>query len=137
MDKINNQTEAVMLSVAKGQMSANKVADLNGVPRSTLKDRLSGRVVHGTNPGPRPYLTRDEETELATRLLLASSIALGKTRFDVKCIDGSFAKSKGIVRGCTVSNGWWEKFLKQTPVLSLWSGNATAGVRLDARSAKT
>ena len=27
------------------------------VPRSTLKDRISGRVIHGTNPGPRPYLS--------------------------------------------------------------------------------
>ena len=43
-----------------------------------LKDRLSGRVVHGTNPGPTPYLTRDEKTEVATHLLRASSIGLGK-----------------------------------------------------------
>ena len=47
-----------MSSVTKGQMSANKAADLFGVPRSTLKDR--GRVVHDTKPGPKPYLTRDE-----------------------------------------------------------------------------
>ena len=48
----NEQMEAAMLSAGKGTMSANKAADLHGVPRSTLKDRLSGRVVHGTNPGP-------------------------------------------------------------------------------------
>ena len=50
--------EAAMSSVTKGQMSANKAADLFGVPRSTLKYR--GRVVHDTKPGPKPYLTRDE-----------------------------------------------------------------------------
>ena len=64
----NEQMEAAMLSVGKGQMSANKAADLHGVPYSTLKDCLSGRVVHGTNPGPKPYLTCDEETELAAHL---------------------------------------------------------------------
>ena len=64
------------------------------VSRSTLKDRLSGRVVHGTNSGPKPYLTRDEETKLSAHLLRASSIGLGRTRRDVKCIVGSFVKSK-------------------------------------------
>ena len=29
-------------------------ARLHGVPRSTLTDRLSGRVIHGTKPGPNP-----------------------------------------------------------------------------------
>ena len=57
----NENMEAAMLCAAKTEMSANKAADLYGVPRSTLKDCLSGRVVHGTNPGPKPYLTRDEE----------------------------------------------------------------------------
>ena len=30
----------------------NQAAKEHGVPKSTLKDRLSGRVVHGTNPSP-------------------------------------------------------------------------------------
>jgi hypothetical protein len=57
----NEQVEAAMLSMGNEEMSANKAADLHGVPRSTLKNRLSGRVEHGKNPGPKPYLTRDEE----------------------------------------------------------------------------
>ena len=36
------------------KMSANKAADLHGVPRLMLKDRLSGRVTHGPNSGPKP-----------------------------------------------------------------------------------
>ena len=34
------------------------------VPRSTLHDRISGKVKHGTNPGPKPYLSTVEEIEL-------------------------------------------------------------------------
>ena len=132
----NENMEAAMLCAAKTEMSANKAADLHGVPRSTLKDRLSGRVVHGTNPGPKPYLTRDEETELSAHLLQASSIGLGRTRRDVKSIVGSFVKSKGLLKGKTVSNGWWEKFLKRNPTLSLRSGDSTAGVRLNAMTAE-
>ena len=36
-----------------------------GVPRSTLHDRVSGRVVHGVKPGPKPYLDEPEEKELS------------------------------------------------------------------------
>ena len=31
-----------------------KAAKVHGVPRSTLHDRISGKVKHGTNPGPKP-----------------------------------------------------------------------------------
>ena len=30
-----------------------------GVPRTTLKDRVAGRVLHGSNFGPQPYLTTE------------------------------------------------------------------------------
>ena len=32
----------------------------HGVPPSTLRDRIRGRVVHGTKPGPKPYLSLDD-----------------------------------------------------------------------------
>ena len=43
-------------AVRSGEMGANQAARAFGVPASTLKDRLSGRVKHGTNPGPTPSL---------------------------------------------------------------------------------
>lgn len=39
----------------------NRSAEMYGVPSTTLKDRISGRVVHKTKAGPKPYLNRDEE----------------------------------------------------------------------------
>ena len=48
-----------------------KAAKLYGVPPSTLKDRLSGRVVHDVNPGPKQYLTKQEEKELTDQLVLS------------------------------------------------------------------
>ena len=70
----NEQMEAAMVSVGNGKMSANKAADLHGVPRSTLEDRLSGRVEHSKNPGPQPYLTHNEEQELSVHLYTSSLI---------------------------------------------------------------
>ena len=39
-------------SVMDGKLGVDRAADQYGVPRTTLKDRLSGRVIQGTNPGP-------------------------------------------------------------------------------------
>ena len=64
----------------------NKAADLHGVPRSTLKDRLSGRVQHGTKPGPAPYLSKAEESELSAHLVHVANMGYGKTQRDVKCV---------------------------------------------------
>ena len=38
---------------------------LNG----TFPDRVPGKVSHGTNPGPQPYLTKAEETEVSNFLI--------------------------------------------------------------------
>ena len=133
-------TETQMLealkSVQKDGLSGNMAADLHGVPRSTLKDRLSGRVRHGTKPGPKPYLSIQEESELATHLLQAADIGFGKTRRDVKCIVEEYLHRKGTLKGTTVSDGWWEKFVRRNPILRLRSGDSTAHVRMDAINAE-
>ena len=51
-----------------------------GVPRQTLGDRVSGKVVHGTNPGPKPFLTAVEEKELSCFLVDVAKAGCGKTR---------------------------------------------------------
>lgn len=48
---------AAMESASSGNISINQAAELHGVPRMTLQDSLKGRVQHGKNPSPAPYLT--------------------------------------------------------------------------------
>ena len=124
-------TEALK-SVQRDGLSDNMAADLHGVPRSTLKDRLSGRVKHGTKSGPKPYLSAEEESELASHLFQAAHIGYGKTRRDVIGIVEEHLRRKGALKGNSISNGWWEKFLQRNPALSLRSGDSTAHVRMDA-----
>ena len=60
----NNESIAAVQD--KG-ISSNHAAKLFGVPPSTLKDRLSGRVLHGTKPGPvQRFLGKNKQTELYT-----------------------------------------------------------------------
>ena len=85
---------AAMEAMKKGSMSMNKTALLHGVPRSSLQDRLTGKVVHGTNPGPKPYLSASEERALADRLVQAADVGCGKTRTQVKVIVGEVAQEE-------------------------------------------
>ena len=41
-------------AVAEGRMGVNRAALEFGVPPTTLKDRIAGRVVHGTKSGTKP-----------------------------------------------------------------------------------
>ena len=50
---------------------------------STLKDRLSGRVIHGAKPGPLSYLSNKKEGELANFLTDCASVGYGKTRTNI------------------------------------------------------
>ena len=61
-------------STKKGHLSGNKAADLHGVPCSTLKNRLSGKVQCGVKPGAVPYLSKEEETELTTHLVCIANL---------------------------------------------------------------
>ena len=69
-----------MEEVQAGRLGANEAARTYGLPCTTLKDGLRGRVVHGTNPGPRPYLDKEEERALADHLIEVAKLGYGKTR---------------------------------------------------------
>lgn len=64
----NEQMVAAMKAVEEGQ-SINSAAHDHGVPKTTLKDRVSGRVAQGSKAGPKPYLTSAEEKELVSEKL--------------------------------------------------------------------
>ncbi len=69
-----------MNAVRKDGVGVNAAAAQFGVPTTTLRNRLSGRVVHGNNPGPVPYLSPTEESELVEYLHSTSRVGYGKTR---------------------------------------------------------
>ena len=48
----NEQMESAMESVHTTMYGVNEAARMYGVPATTLKDRISGKVKHGTMSGP-------------------------------------------------------------------------------------
>jgi len=61
----------------------NQAAKEFGVLPTSLKDRISGCVRHGRNPGPEPFLTNKEESSLASFLITACKMGHGKTKQEV------------------------------------------------------
>ena len=57
----NEQMVNAMEAVSSGESGINEAARVYDVPPTTLKDRISGRVKHNTNPGPQKYLSCQEE----------------------------------------------------------------------------
>ena len=69
----------------EGQTNFGAARD-HGVLKSVLFDHISGKVNHGTNPGPRPYLDHEEEKEFSLYLNQCAKVGYEKTRRDVLSI---------------------------------------------------
>ena len=68
---------AALKAIEEGLPISQTACD-HGVPKTTLYDRVSGKVTHGTNPGPQPYLNHTEEKELAKYLKQCAKVATVK-----------------------------------------------------------
>ena len=103
--------------VKEGRLSVRRAAELYNIPKSTLSDRVSGRVEFGSHSGPARYLTDQEEEELANFICGCASMGYAKTKKDILAIVEEIVASKG--RQVHVSNGWWEAFKQRHPYLTL------------------
>ena len=95
------------MEAVKTGTGINRAAMECGVPRTTLKDHMSGRVEHGVNPGPLPYLNKEEEKELAVFLKKCASIGYGKMRKQVLAIVESYiTNNKKGLKSSKITQGW-------------------------------
>ena len=138
--KLRNWKDEAMtgaIKAVKEGMGVNCAAKEFGVPATTLRNRLSGRVTHGTNPGPKPYLSSQEEDELAAYLTSTSKAGYGKTRRQVMNIVQHVAKEKRILRKERISSGWFRRFRERQPDVSLRKGDSMALVRFRCTDKET
>ena len=108
-----------------------------GVPKTTLKDRVSGRVIHGRKSGRAPYLTHEEEQELYDWLLICANIGYPKSRDEVIGIVLQTLVKKGVPGEDFKGRGWWLRFMQRWPQLTLRKGDALAQPRAFAVNAGT
>ena len=123
---------AAALKAVEEGVSLTRASRDFGVPRSTLHDRVSGRVVDGVKPGPKPYLDETDEKELSSYLKHCAKVGYEKTRKDVLCIVETATSERGRLRASHVSDGWWRRFKERQGDISLRQGDSTAHVRMEA-----
>ena len=103
----------------------------NSVPRSTLGDCASGRVVPRTKSGAPTYLS-PEEKELVQFLIGSADIGYPKSVWEVRALVGAIlSRNADSDVGC-VSTGWWKRFKKWHPNLSLHQEESLAYKRVIA-----
>ena len=126
------------IDAVKGGESVLHAAKQFGVPRQTLCDRVSGKVVHGTNPGPKPFLTSVEEKELSNFIVDVAKAGYGKTRKQIMGLADSVAQDKRRMTGQKkITDGWFRRFMMRQSQLSLRKGDPTANVRMDCLNNET
>ena len=106
-----------MSAVEKDGVSIRRASELFGVPKSSLHDRISGKVQHGTNPGKVPYLTPREEEELANFLIKCANMGYPHTIAQILAIVQQVIEHKG-GKG-VVTHGWWQRFCQRHTGISL------------------
>ena len=106
-----------MKAVLESGMSVRRAAVEYNVPKSTLNDRIQGKVIHGCRSGPSRYLTEAEEEELLRFLMRSASIGYPKSRSAVIAIVQRACTNKGL--SVTVTHGWWEGFCQRNPSIVL------------------
>ena len=95
-------------------------ARVHGVPKTSLHNRIKGRVIHRVKPGPKQYLSVEEEIELAE--FEAASVGCGQTQKQIMTIAENVAR----IKVSRISQGWYEKFMKRQTYLSICKGDPAA-----------
>ena len=102
-------------------------SEIYRVPKSTLHDRISGKVIHWTCSGPERYLTDTEESSLVKFLHKCCSIGFARSKKQVMPLVNEIVQKIGKARA--VSSGWWESFRKRHPDLVLRTAESLSYVR--------
>ena len=93
-DKENMEMAVAILE--KGEVSIRRAAKIYNIPRSTLHDRVSGRINIDSKPGKKPYLTIEEEKELVSFFLKFAKIGYSRTPKEALAIVQHILENKGV-----------------------------------------
>jgi len=107
------QMQKAVEAVITSKFSVRRAAMQFNVPKSTLGDRISGRVQPGSVSGPTKYLTCAEENDISRFLSRCCQIGYARSKVEVLALVQRILDSKGMK--VTLSHGWWDSFRKRHP----------------------
>ena len=122
-DKLYSAYEEVLFKNVK----IRQAATMYGVPVTTLRDRVSGRIPFGKKSGPTRYLTNQEEDELVCFVIGCAEVGYSYTRQDILDLVQEILIRKDI--SINISHGWWEGFKRRHPEITLRKPEPVSHVR--------
>ncbi|WAR06809.1 hypothetical protein MAR_016767 [Mya arenaria] len=107
--------------VTQKQMAVQRAADMCGVPESTLRDRVKGKVKQvWVKSGPPPVLAMEEEGRLVEYLHLMCSFGYSYSRTDIINMASDFAIILGKREPSDgLTHQWYYKCLERWPGLDI------------------
>ena len=112
--------QAAVAAFKAGRISFRNAASQFNVPKSSLRDRVTGRVIHGKKNGAKTKLTQTDKEKLAAYLIETSKQGYGKRKEIIIFMATQIALKQGkTISGGCLSHMWWKGFLKRHPEISL------------------
>ncbi|XP_059165358.1 uncharacterized protein LOC131947959 [Physella acuta] len=110
--------QAAYKAVKDSSISVNAAAKQYGVPLTTLRDRVDGRIsIDTTRPGPPLLLTQEEESEISHFLHTMAKYGYRYTRLELAEIatDQAVEKGKRSPRSNGLTTKWVDSFINRWP----------------------
>ena len=125
------------IAVKDRKMAVNRAAVTYGVPESTLRYRVQGRVnPESTKSGPSPFFTSEEESLFADHLKKMASFGYGYIRSEVLTMATDYAVYLG--KRCQedkpLSLKWFYGFMGRWPELKIAKARSLEIMRAKATS---
>ncbi|XP_022084053.1 uncharacterized protein LOC110975677 [Acanthaster planci] len=139
LDKRFKIMKGAVEDVIEKKMTIRKAAEKWGVKRSTLADRVSGRVELGRRSGPPSILSRAEEQMLTEWIISMAQRGYGfKKQKLLKTVKKILDKDKRttMLKKNMPGNKWYRQFVKRNPRVKMVTSNPQLlGTRLDKATA--
>lgn len=119
--------ELAYQSYMRKEFTLRQASEAYDVPKSTLHDRVTGKVPFDKNSGPEKYLTDAEEAELVNFIVECAKLGYARSRKDVLALVQEVVRSKG--KEAVVTGGWWESFKRRHPNITLRSAESLTYAR--------
>lgn len=100
--------ESALRDVTSGKLTVRRAALEHNVPKSTLHNRVTGKVLPGAVGGPPRYLT--DEEELVLWLEGCAEVGCAKSVREIRAVVGAIVAKKQNLEQVAVSHGWWDRF---------------------------
>ncbi|MEW8544909.1 MAG: helix-turn-helix domain-containing protein [Candidatus Thiodiazotropha sp.] len=113
-------------------MSVRKAAKAYGVPRSTLSDRITGRVSEDAVLGKSPVIPVDIEKEMASRAMDLAEKGFGIGRKQMIARAGTLCRQMGVKtssKSGLPGKDWFKGFKRRNPALVLRKAEKLSTVR--------